>query len=72
VAKLAQDEAITISMEAKTSKMLKRELATLEFQVRQSVRQASVDKVGLFIAIPTMPSQLSFWVLWLLNYCVFP
>jgi hypothetical protein len=64
-------------MEVKTSKMLRNELVTLEFQVRQSVGQAGVDRVGFLIivllsTIPIMPLQLSFWVVWLSNYCVFP
>jgi hypothetical protein len=75
--KLAQDEAIAIVMEIKTSKMLRSELVALEFWVRRSVGQTNVDRVGLFIivllfTIPTMLLQLSFWVLWLSNYCVFP
>jgi hypothetical protein len=52
-------------MEAKTSKMLRIELVTLEFQVRQSDGQACVDRVGFLIIVllstfPTMLSQLSF------------
>ncbi len=38
-------------MEVKTSKMLRSELVTLEFQVQQSVGQACVDRVGFLIIV---------------------
>jgi hypothetical protein len=65
-AKLALEEAVTVSVEAETFEMLRSELAALESRVWQCAGQAGVDRVGLLItalsAIPTMSSQHSLWV----------
>jgi len=63
-AKLALEEAATVSVEAETFEMLRSELAALESRVWQCAGQAGVDRVGLLItaslsAIPTMSSQHS-------------
>jgi inorganic pyrophosphatase/exopolyphosphatase len=61
-AKLALEEAATVSVEAETFEMLRSELAALESQVWQCAGQAGVDRVGLLItaSLSAIPHNILF------------